>query len=223
MKSSICLSVTFRLLRLTFSGTSSLPRFSSANAFKRASFSLAVSFLLSVSLSSSSSDESGNFSSSSTSIAVATLVTSELSNFIWYKRVYTQQDINKLISLLIEQIPVKDAALKTGINEKSAYRFKSQWQKTGEIPQQKKRGRKMGTVSELTEKHTKFITDIVDECSTATVAGIHELLLKEFPSLSVSPSAVYRHLRTSCALSMKKLEKISSARNSEETLKKRKE
>ncbi|KAI8350384.1 hypothetical protein BD560DRAFT_427404 [Blakeslea trispora] len=76
------------------------------------------------------------------------------------------------------------------------------------------RKKKRGTVSELTEKHTKFITDIVDECSTATVAGIHELLLKEFPSLSVSPSAVYRHLRTSCALSMKKLEKISSARNS---------
>ncbi|KAI9363537.1 hypothetical protein BD770DRAFT_463895 [Pilaira anomala] len=94
------------------------------------------------------------------------------------RRVYTQQDINKLISLLIEQVPVKDEALKTGINEKSAYRFKSQRQKTGEIPQQKKRGRKMGTVSELTEKHTKFITDIVDECSTATVAGIHELLLK---------------------------------------------
>lgn len=139
------------------------------------------------------------------------------------RRVYTQQDINKLIALLVEQVPIKDAALRTGINEKSAYRFKSQWQKTGEVPQQKKRGRRMGTVSELTEKHSKFIIDLVDEHSTTTVAGIHELLLIEFPSLSVSPSAVYRHLRTSCALSMKKLEKISVARNSEETLKKRKE
>ncbi|KAG0758623.1 hypothetical protein G6F25_010318 [Rhizopus arrhizus] len=71
------------------------------------------------------------------------------------RRVYTQQDINKLIALLVEQVPIKDAALKTGINEKSAYRFKSQWQKTGEVPQQKKRGRRMGTVSELTEKHSK--------------------------------------------------------------------
>lgn len=81
----------------------------------------------------------------------------------------------------------------------------------------------MGTVSELTEKHPKFIIDLVDEHSTTTVAGIHELLIIEFPSLSVSPSTVYRHLRTNCALSMKKLDKVSVARNSEETLKKRKE
>ncbi|KAG0938528.1 hypothetical protein G6F30_007717 [Rhizopus arrhizus] len=124
------------------------------------------------------------------------------------RRVYTQQDINKLIALLVEQ---------------SAYRFKSEWQKTGEVPQQTKRGRRVGTVFELTEKHFKFIIDLVDERSTTTVSGIHELLLIEFPSLSVSPSAVYRHLRTSCALSMKKLEKISITRNSKETLKKRKE
>ncbi|KAG1140312.1 hypothetical protein G6F37_009158 [Rhizopus arrhizus] len=127
------------------------------------------------------------------------------------RRVYTQQDINKLIALLVEQVPIKDAALKTEINEKSAYRFKSQWQETGEVPQQKKRGCRMGTISELTEKYSKFIIDLVDERSTTTVAGIHELLLIEFPSLSVSPSVVYRHLRTSCALSMKKLEKISVA------------
>lgn len=112
-------------------------------------------------------------------------------------------------------MPIKDAALKTGINEKSAYCFKSEWQKTGEVPQRKKRGRRVGTVSELTEKHFKFIIDLIDEHSTITVAEIHELLLQEFSGLSVSPSAVYRHLRTSCALSMKKLEKISVARNSE--------
>ena len=39
-------------------------------------------------------------------------------------------------------------------------------------------------------------------------------LLIELPSLSISPSAVYRHLRTSCALSMKKLVKISVAKSS---------
>ncbi|CEP18529.1 hypothetical protein [Parasitella parasitica] len=54
------------------------------------------------------------------------------------RRVYTQQDINKLIALLVEQVLIKDAALKTGINEKSAYRFKSQWQKTGEVPNRRK-------------------------------------------------------------------------------------
>ncbi|KAI8375112.1 hypothetical protein BD560DRAFT_465375 [Blakeslea trispora] len=133
------------------------------------------------------------------------------------RHVYTQQDINKLIALLVEQVPIKNAALKTGINEKSVYRSKSQWQKTREIPQQKKRGRRMGTVSELTEKHSKFIIGLVDERSTTTVTGIHKLLIIEFPRLSASPSAVYRHLKTSCALSMKKLEKISVARNSEET------
>ena len=81
----------------------------------------------------------------------------------------------------------------------------------------------MGTVCELTEKHSTFIIDLVNERSTTTVAGIRELLLIEFPNVSVSPSAVYRHLGTSCAIFMKKSEKISVARNSEETLKKRKE
>lgn len=67
---------------------------------------------------------------------------------------------------------------------------------------------------ELTEKHSKFVIDLVVQRSTTTVAGIHNLLLIESSSLSVSRSAVYRHLQISCALSMKKLEKISVTGNS---------
>lgn len=51
---------------------------------------------------------------------------------------------------------------------------------------------------------------------------MHKLSLQEFPGLSVSTSALYRHPRTSCALYMKKLKNISVVRKSEETSKKRK-
>ncbi|KAI9264738.1 hypothetical protein BY458DRAFT_547908 [Sporodiniella umbellata] len=73
------------------------------------------------------------------------------------------------------------------------------------------RGYRAGTVSELTRERSKFTIGIFDGYSTTIVAGIHKLLLVEFLCLSISPCAVYIYLGTSCALSMKKLEKISVA------------
>jgi hypothetical protein len=86
---------------------------------------------------------------------------------------------------------------------------------------QKKRGRVVGTVSDLKE-HTVFLTKIVDDLATITITKMWEMLHQEFPGLSVSKSSVYRHARNNCALSMKKLEKIIESRNSEETILKRK-
>lgn len=63
---------------------------------------------------------SGNYSKEEKPLRDLTEKKDDASNA---RRVYTQQDINKLIALLVEQVPIKDAALKTGINEKSAYRF----------------------------------------------------------------------------------------------------
>ncbi|OBZ86525.1 hypothetical protein A0J61_05429 [Choanephora cucurbitarum] len=101
----------------------------------------------------------------------------------------------------LEQVPIKDAALKTGTNEEPACRFKLQGQITEEILQKKKRGRATGAVFEFNEKHSRFVIELVDECSTTAVAGTHESLIIQFSNLS----------------------KISVTRNSEEALKKRKE
>lgn len=137
-------------------------------------------------------------------------------------RKYNQEQIEEFICLITEMVPVKDAALRTGIVLSSAYRFRKQWTEEGKIRETKKRGRVVGTVSDLKEEHTVFLTKIVDDFATITITQMWEMLHQEFPGLSVSKSSVYRHARNNCALSMKKLEKIVESRNSEETILKRK-
>ncbi|KAG1532924.1 hypothetical protein G6F51_012873 [Rhizopus arrhizus] len=137
-------------------------------------------------------------------------------------RKYNQEQIEEFICLITEMVPVKDAALRTGIVLSSAYRFRKQWTEEGKIRETKKRGRVVGTVSDLKEEHTVFLTKVVDDFATITITQMWEMLHQEFPGLSVSKSSVYRHARNNCALSMKKLEKIVESRNSEETILKRK-
>lgn len=137
-------------------------------------------------------------------------------------RKYNQEQIKEFIHLITELVPVKDAALRTGIVLSSAYRFRKQWTEEGTIHETKKRGRVTGTVSDLKEEHTLFLTKIVDDFATITITQMWEMLHQKFPGLSVSKSSVYRHARNNCALSMKKLEKIIDTRNSDETIQKRK-
>jgi hypothetical protein len=52
---------------------------------------------------------------------------------------------------------------------------------------------------------------------------IRRALCEAFPEVSISISALHRHLVEKCKLTLKKLEKIPAARNSERVLKLRKE
>jgi len=84
-------------------------------------------------------------------------------------RKYNQEQIEEFICLITEMVPVKDAALRTGIVLSSAYRFRKQWTEEGKIRETKKRGRVAGTVSDLKEEHTVFLTKIVDDFATITI------------------------------------------------------
>ncbi|KAI8076139.1 hypothetical protein BDF21DRAFT_319741, partial [Thamnidium elegans] len=80
-----------------------------------------------------------------------------------------------------------------------------------------------GTISPLKQEHTVFIIKFIETFATATIEHVREALMKEFETLYISKSAVRRHMKTYCALSMKRLEKIPAKRNAEETIKLRKE
>ncbi|KAI9485452.1 MAG: hypothetical protein EXX96DRAFT_613322 [Benjaminiella poitrasii] len=85
------------------------------------------------------------------------------------RRGYSQLNIDEFIGLLVEGISLKEAASK-GVN---------------------KRGRKVGTVSELKEQHSHILIDLIDRSSTMMISEMHELLLKQFPEISHSKSALY--------------------------------
>ncbi|CEP16601.1 hypothetical protein [Parasitella parasitica] len=121
-----------------------------------------------------------------------------------YRKYTTEQMTQFLIRITENMESVRKAAAAEGITERSAYRYKKQWNEFSTVIKLK-RGRKAGTVSQLKDEH-----------------AMHQCLSETFPDLSVSKLAVYRYARTSCALSLKRLEKITGERNSERTLKLRK-
>ncbi|KAI8977398.1 hypothetical protein BDF20DRAFT_874578 [Mycotypha africana] len=94
--------------------------------------------------------------------------------------------------------------------------------RTGTVARNKRR-RRTGTVSQLKEQLSLYIRKSVDDNSGITIAAIHELLLEQFPDLTITKSLVYRHIKNECALSFKRLEKLTQERNSEKTIFQRKE
>ncbi|KAI9480601.1 MAG: hypothetical protein EXX96DRAFT_501648 [Benjaminiella poitrasii] len=108
---------------------------------------------------------------------------------------------------------VKSAAAKSDITPNSAYRFRKMWNEAGVTPTRHKRGPAEGSMSKLKDEHTKFIVDYVDrEMGGGSLAQIKDALMKEFHGLSVSSSALHRHMKTKCAFSLKRIHKTPEAR-----------
>lgn len=115
-----------------------------------------------------------------------------------------------------------EAANCFGISRSSAYRFRRQWLSSGGVVR-KKRGPAEGSMSSLKQAHTDFIINYIEKFATATIEQIKNELLKEFKDLVISKSGLQRHMKTHCALSLKRLEKIPAKRNDEDTIRQRRE
>ncbi|KAI8048502.1 DDE superfamily endonuclease-domain-containing protein [Thamnidium elegans] len=135
----------------------------------------------------------------------------------------TKDKIEEVVTLVTEQVSVKDAALDTGITVSTAYRFKKQWEELGTVPLAKKRGPGKGTGAILTEAHSLFIISIVNSYAPTTLEQMRYRLLEAYPELKISKTAFYNHVRQHCVLSFKRLEKLPEKRNSEEVKLKRRE
>jgi len=141
-----------------------------------------------------------------------------------YRR-YTAHQIEQLFDYVIEQgKTAKDAALLTGINIRTAQHYIKKYNddEEGRLPV---RGRKPGAgrKAKLTECHSQFLIGYVDEHPTAILSNIRRALYEAFPELSISISALHRHLVQKCKLTLKKLEKLPATRNSDRVLRLRRE
>ena len=110
----------------------------------------------------------------------------------------------------------KDAALITDINIRTAQHYIKKYNDDKEKMlayqmQQPAAGRK----GKLTEEHSKFLVEYTDEHPTAVLSDIRYHLCKAFPELTISISALHRQLVQQCKVTLKKLEKLSAARNSD--------
>jgi transposase len=141
-----------------------------------------------------------------------------------YRR-FTEHQIEQLFEYVIEQgKTAKDAALLTGINIRTAQHYIKKYNDDDErrLPIS---GRKSGTgrKAKLTEPHSQFLIHYVDEHPEAVLSDIRRTLCEAFPELSISISALRRRLVQKCKLTLKKLQKLPEARNSNRVLKLRKE
>jgi hypothetical protein len=80
-----------------------------------------------------------------------------------------------------------------------------------------------GLKARLTEAHSQFLIEYVNQYPAAILSDIRQNLCEAFPGSSISISALHRHLVRKCKLTLKKLEKLHAARNSDRALKLRME
>ena len=69
----------------------------------------------------------------------------------------------------------------------------------------------------LTNEHTKILQEFYDNDPTATIKQAQEMVWNKF-SIAITQSGLQKHLVARCGLTMKKLESISEARNSQKTI-----
>ncbi|OBZ86343.1 hypothetical protein A0J61_05617 [Choanephora cucurbitarum] len=135
-----------------------------------------------------------------------------------YKK-YDDQQITDYINLITEGVSVKEAAQRLNITINTAYRYRKMWNKGGVTPVRNKRGPAEGAMSKLKEEHTRFIIHYIDnEKKDGALMHIREALQKEFPGLEVSCSALHRHMKSKCAISLKRIHLSPETRNDAELI-----
>jgi hypothetical protein len=77
----------------------------------------------------------------------------------------------------------------------------------------------VGRKARLTEVHSQFLIEYIAKYPAAILSDIRQNLCDALPGLSISISALHRHLVHKCKLTLKKREKSPAARNSDRVLK----
>ncbi|KAI8380696.1 hypothetical protein BD560DRAFT_487341 [Blakeslea trispora] len=132
-------------------------------------------------------------------------------------RKYTPKQVEKLFDLIIEEgFTTKAAALATGIDVRTAQNYVKTYNNDPErrLPgsYSKPRGRPR---NKLTEEHSKFLVDYIEKNTTAILDELKLKLCEKFEGLKISISAIHKHLVHKHNITLKKLEKIPAARNSD--------
>ncbi|KAG2217446.1 hypothetical protein INT45_009645 [Circinella minor] len=132
-------------------------------------------------------------------------------------RVYRDPEIIQLIDR-IQNITLNaaEAGCDLLIPERTAQRY---WKRfvDGEPYLPSTMGKSPGPPPTLQPKHTAFLQAYYDTKSDATLKEAQQSLVDKF-GISITQSGLQKHLVSKCGLTMKKLERISEYRNSDETI-----
>ena len=74
----------------------------------------------------------------------------------------------------------------------------------------------------MTEAHSQFLIEYIDKNPTSVLVDIKEKLCA-FQGLSISVSALHKHLVHKCKVTLKRLEKLPAARNTDRVISSQKE
>jgi transposase len=140
-----------------------------------------------------------------------------------YRR-YTAHQVERLFNLVIEEGKTAKAdELITGINIRTAQNYIKKYNDDEErrLPFNVRKV-SSGRKPNLTQVHSQFLIEIIDKHPSAVLHGIRQALYQEFPELSISISSLYRYLVQTCGITLKKHQKLPSAKNSDRLIKLRK-
>lgn len=139
-------------------------------------------------------------------------------------RKYTLHQIESLIELVIEHgMTAKGAGLQVGINVRTAQYYVQQYTKDEQqrLPgPSKTRG---GIHFKLGEEHTQILIRYFEQNPAATLQEARVSLCQQFDGLVITLSGLHKHLVDKCCLTLKKLDKLPAARNSERVIEARKQ
>jgi hypothetical protein len=131
-----------------------------------------------------------------------------------FYRSYTPAQIQELLDLVIETgISARKARMMVGIVERTAQHYVKLYRDDEEkrLPGSRKLRTKWYTKLEL--RHTDFLCDLYEKIPEAVLWEARDLLLQAYPEIkSISLSGLHKHLIQHASLTLKKLERIVTAR-----------
>jgi transposase len=135
-------------------------------------------------------------------------------------RKYTKQQIQELFDLVSIGWSARQASLRTGIVVRTGQHYIRTYNLDEEkrVPGGGQNSHLGGNDKKLDIHHTKFLIDFFDNDSSAALWETRDALYAQFPGISISVSAIHKHLVRHCSLTLKKLEKLPEARNADRTI-----
>ncbi|GAA5815200.1 hypothetical protein MFLAVUS_008706 [Mucor flavus] len=131
-----------------------------------------------------------------------------------FYRSYTSEQIQELLDLVIETgISARKAGMMVSIVERTAQHYVKLYRDDEEkrLPGSRKLRTKWYTKLEL--RHTNFLCDLYEKKPEAVLWEARDSLLQAYPEIkSISLSGLHKHLIQHASLTLKKLERIVTAR-----------
>jgi hypothetical protein len=138
--------------------------------------------------------------------------------------VYNDHQRNTFIDRMIEQ-PVgnrdaKNTGIELGIHPRTAQRWWTIYEETGEVPY-KKSTKNKGRPLCFTQEHKIRVQELIDDNPQTSVTEVVDDLIAKFEDFSMSKSGVHQHMKTTCSLSVQVPRFEAIKKNSPENLEER--